>query len=134
MIVPHKPCADHPQGADSTCQACNGVDASTQLTADRCRERLDSPPDRVRRWHSKLGHAIEDATGEPHLDDLSVHVTGTPPITKHQLLAHERVLGANLLVVARLLVPRKSPDLANASNDSISQSTSATSGLRGLDQ
>lgn len=37
-------------------------------------------------------------------------------------------------MITRLLLPLPSSDLANASNDSISRSTSATSGLRGLDR
>ena len=51
-------------------------------------------------------------------------------ITKDQLVAHERVLGTRLLVIARLLLPLASPDLANAPDDPISRSTTATSGLR----
>jgi hypothetical protein len=56
------------------------------------------------------------------------------PITKGSLVAPERVLGADLLVIARLLLPLPSPDFANASNESVSRVTSATSGLRSLDR
>ncbi|MFT4844156.1 MAG: hypothetical protein ACJAQZ_002802 [Planctomycetota bacterium] len=56
------------------------------------------------------------------------------PITKDSLVAHERVLGASLLVVAGLLLPLTSTNFANASHRAISGSTSATSDLRGLDR
>ncbi|MFT7534302.1 MAG: hypothetical protein ACI85K_000248 [Hyphomicrobiaceae bacterium] len=54
------------------------------------------------------------------------------PITKHQPVAHERVLGASLPMIARLLLPLASSGLANASDDPISRATSATSATSGL--
>ena len=56
------------------------------------------------------------------------------PITKDPLVAHERVLGARLLVIARLLLPLASPDLANAPDNPISRSASPAARLRSLDR
>jgi hypothetical protein len=55
-------------------------------------------------------------------------------IAKDLLVAKERVLGAGLLMVARLLLPLATTNLANTSNDPISRTTSTASGLRGLDR
>jgi hypothetical protein len=56
------------------------------------------------------------------------------PIAKDPLVAHERVLGTRLPVIARLLLPLASPDLANAPDDPISRSASTASRLRSLDR
>ncbi|MGK0354346.1 MAG: hypothetical protein ACJAYX_005049, partial [Planctomycetota bacterium] len=50
------------------------------------------------------------------------------PITKDSLVAHERVLGASLLVVAGLLLPLATTDLANTPDNPISRTTSTASG------
>ncbi|MGK0434619.1 MAG: hypothetical protein ACJA0V_003776, partial [Planctomycetota bacterium] len=50
-------------------------------------------------------------------------------IAKDPLVAHERVLGASLLMVARLLLPLATTNFANAPNSAILRSTSTTSGL-----
>ena len=78
-------------------------------------------------------HAVEDVAGEPSLNDLRIPITRMQAIAKDPLVAHERVLGAGLLVIARFLLPLASTNPANASNCTISRSTSATSSLRGLD-
>jgi hypothetical protein len=56
------------------------------------------------------------------------------PIAKDPLVAHERVLTTRLLVIARLLLPLASPDLANTPDNPISRTTSTASGFRGLDR
>ena len=56
------------------------------------------------------------------------------PIAKDLPVAHERVLSAGLLMIARLLLPLASPDLANASDDPISRLASTASRLRSLDR
>jgi hypothetical protein len=61
---------------------------------DRGRKHPDSHPNRVRSRHSEFGHSVEDVACKPSLDRLLIRVTRIQPITKHQLAAHERVLGA----------------------------------------
>jgi hypothetical protein len=56
------------------------------------------------------------------------------PIAKDPLVAEECVLGAGLLMIARLLLPLATTNFANTSNDPVSRTTSAASGLRGLDR
>ncbi len=55
-------------------------------------------------------------------------------IAKDPLVAKERVLGAGLLMIAGLLLPLTSSDLANTKDNPISRTTSTASGLRGLDR
>jgi hypothetical protein len=55
-------------------------------------------------------------------------------IAEDPLVAKERVLGAALLMIAGLLLPLTSSDLANTPDNPISCTTSAASGLRGLDR
>ena len=56
------------------------------------------------------------------------------PIAKDPLVAHERVLSAGLLVVARFPLLSPTTDLANTVDNPISRTTSTASGLRGLDR
>jgi len=56
------------------------------------------------------------------------------PIAKDPLVTEERVLGAGVMMVARLLLPLTSANFANASDDPVSRATSSTSSLRGLDR
>ncbi|MGK0434016.1 MAG: hypothetical protein ACJA0V_003168 [Planctomycetota bacterium] len=56
------------------------------------------------------------------------------PIIKDPLVAHERVLGTRLPMIARLPLPLAPPDLANAPDNPISRTASAASRLRGLDR
>ena len=77
---------------------------------------------------------VKDVTGEPSLNDLRIPNTRMQAIAKGPLVAHERVLSAGLTMVARLLLPLASPDLANASDDAISRSAATASRLRSLDR
>jgi hypothetical protein len=70
---------------------------------------------------AKFDHAVEDVARKSSLDRLRVCVTRVQAIAKDLLVAHERVLGAGLLMVARFPLPLASSNLANASDDSISR-------------
>jgi hypothetical protein len=94
----------------------------------------DSHPDRVRNRHSEFRHPVEDVACKPSLDRLRIRVARLQPITKDPLLPEERVLCARLLVVARLLLPLPPTYFANTPDNTITRTTSATTGLGRLDR
>ena len=111
-----------------------GVGAQSQSQQDRGRKNPNSHPDRERSRHSEFGHSVEDAACKSSLDRLPIRITRMQPIAKDPLVAHERVLGAGLLMIAGLLLPLATTDLANASDDPISRTASTASRLRSLDR
>jgi hypothetical protein len=101
-----------------------GVGAQSQSRQDRGRKNPKSHPDLERSRHSEFGHSVEDAACKSSLDRLPIRITRMQPIAKDPLVAHERVLGTRLPVIARLILPLASPDFANASDDPISRTAS----------
>jgi hypothetical protein len=87
----------------------------------------------VRSRHSEFGHSIKDVERKSSLDRLPIPVARVQPIAKDPLVTEERVLGASLTMVARLLLPLPSTNLANTSSRAIPRSTSTTTGLGSLD-
>ncbi|MFT6081859.1 MAG: hypothetical protein ACJAYX_002001 [Planctomycetota bacterium] len=110
------------------------VGAQSQSRQDRGQKNSNSHPDRVRSRHSEFGHSVEDVAGDPSLSDLRIPITRMQAIAKDPLVAHERVLSAGLLVIARFLLPLPTTNSTNTSNSAISRATSSTARLRGFDR
>ena len=87
-----------------------GVGAQSQSSTDRSRKHRDSHPNSVRSRHSEFGHSVEDVACKSSLDRLPIRITRLQSVAQDLPVAHERVLGTGLLVVARLLLPLASPD------------------------
>ena len=62
---------------------------------------------------TELGHPVEDVTPDRDLSPLPLVVHCLQAASEHGLVSEEPVLHARLLSVARLLLPRSSPNLAN---------------------
>ncbi len=63
---------------------------------------------------TELGHPVEDVTPDRDLSPLPLVVHCLQAASEHGLVSEEPVLHACLLSVARLLLPRSSPNLANS--------------------
>jgi len=76
---------------------------------------------------------VQNAARKTHLGCLGATLTTPKPTSEEPLVAEEGVLGAGLAVIARLLLPLASSDLAYASNGGIPRSTRGRvcSGLHG---
>ena len=81
---------------------------------------------------AEFGHPVEDVTPDHGLSPLRVAVPRLQTVSGHGLVSKESVLDARLLAVARLLVPRSSPDLTNPLNSRFSLCPRAVRGTRGL--
>ena len=106
------------------------VGAPSQTRQGHDQKNPNSHQNRVGNRHSELGRSVQDVACKPSLHDLPVRVTRLQSIAKDLLVAHARVLGAGLLVLARFLRPLPSTNLANTSNASSSRTTSMAAGLR----
>jgi len=92
-----------------------------------------SPTDRVRLCRAEFEHTVQNVARKTRLYCLGARLTTSEPASEESLVAEEGVLGTGLEVIARLLLPLASSDLARAGDCSIPRATRRRrcSGLHG---
>ena len=96
-----------------------GVVAPIESRVARGQQERISHADGVGLGSSKLRHPIEDVARDHCLDLLRFFASRPHPIPEDRLESEERVLGSSLSMVADLLLPLASPDLADPMYSSI---------------